>query len=84
MTVWALGKHRNYRKEFEKYPRGRKSIIPFLVWKKQKNITTKNRKFFTIVWLKRDQIFIIRIKIEVEISCLTIKFAFNKNNNNKE
>lgn len=31
MTVWALGKHRNYRKEFEKYPRGRKSIIPFLV-----------------------------------------------------
>lgn len=31
MTVWALGKHRNYRKEFEKYPRGRKSIIPFLI-----------------------------------------------------
>lgn len=31
MTVWAMGKHRNYRKEFEKYPRSRKSIIPFLV-----------------------------------------------------
>jgi len=31
MTVWALGKHRNYRKEFEKYPRGRKSIFPFLI-----------------------------------------------------
>lgn len=31
MTLWAMGKHRNYRKEFEKYPRGRKSIIPFLV-----------------------------------------------------
>lgn len=31
MTVWALGKHRNYRKEFEKYPKGRKSIFPFLI-----------------------------------------------------
>lgn len=31
MTMWAMGKHRNYRKEFEKYPRGRKSIIPFLI-----------------------------------------------------
>lgn len=31
MTQWALGKHRNYRKEFEKYPRGRKAIIPFLI-----------------------------------------------------
>lgn len=31
MVIWALGKHRNYRKEFEKYPRGRKSIIPFLI-----------------------------------------------------
>jgi len=31
MTVWALGKHRNYKKEFEKYPRGRKSIIPFII-----------------------------------------------------
>jgi very-long-chain enoyl-CoA reductase len=31
MTVWALGKHRNYRKEFKEYPRGRKAIIPFLI-----------------------------------------------------
>jgi len=31
MTVWALGKHRNYKKEFPKYPRGRKAIIPFTI-----------------------------------------------------
>lgn len=32
MTIWALGKHRAYKQEFkEKYPRQRKSIIPFLV-----------------------------------------------------
>ena len=31
MTVWAMGKHRNYRREFEKYPKGRKSILPFLI-----------------------------------------------------
>ena len=31
MAQWALGKHRNYRKEFEKYPRGRKAILPFLL-----------------------------------------------------
>jgi len=31
MTIWALGKHRNYRKEFEKYPKGRKAIIPFII-----------------------------------------------------
>jgi len=30
MTMWALGKHKNYRSEFEKYPR-RKAIIPFLI-----------------------------------------------------
>jgi len=30
MTIWALGKHRNYRKEFKEYPR-RKAIIPFLI-----------------------------------------------------
>jgi very-long-chain enoyl-CoA reductase len=29
MLVWAKGKHRNYRKEFEKYPRERKAMIPF-------------------------------------------------------
>lgn len=31
MVIWALGKHRNYRKEFANYPRGRKSIIPFVI-----------------------------------------------------
>jgi len=31
MAVWALGKHRNYKKEFEKYPKGRKAILPFLI-----------------------------------------------------
>jgi len=30
MTVWALGKHRNYRKEFKDYPR-RKAIFPFVL-----------------------------------------------------
>nr|ACO10552.1 Synaptic glycoprotein SC2 [Caligus rogercresseyi] len=30
MSVWALGKHRNYKKEFSAYPKGRKSVIPFL------------------------------------------------------
>lgn len=31
MAVWALGKHRNYVKEFKDYPRSRKSIVPFLL-----------------------------------------------------
>ncbi|OCH94816.1 hypothetical protein OBBRIDRAFT_746685 [Obba rivulosa] len=32
MAVWALKKHRNYKKEFGKeYPRGRKAIIPFIL-----------------------------------------------------
>lgn len=31
MIIWALGKHKNYRKEFDKYPKGRKSIIPFVI-----------------------------------------------------
>jgi len=30
MAVWALGKHRAYKKDFPEYPRGRKAIIPFL------------------------------------------------------
>lgn len=30
MSVWAIGKHRNYRKEFKDYPR-RKAILPFLL-----------------------------------------------------
>lgn len=31
MTVWALGKHKNYKKEFPKYPKGRKAIFPFII-----------------------------------------------------
>ncbi|CAB0003511.1 unnamed protein product [Nesidiocoris tenuis] len=31
MSVWALGKHRNYKKEFPDYPKGRKAIIPFIL-----------------------------------------------------
>merc|ERR1711920_189121 len=31
MTVWALGKHRRYRKEFKDYPRQRRAICPFII-----------------------------------------------------
>lgn len=31
MTMWAIGKHKNYRKEFSNYPRQRKAILPFLI-----------------------------------------------------
>nr|XP_023022267.1 probable very-long-chain enoyl-CoA reductase art-1 [Leptinotarsa decemlineata] len=31
MAVWALGKHRNYKKEFPDYPKGRKAIVPFIL-----------------------------------------------------
>ncbi|KAI6654860.1 Very-long-chain enoyl-CoA reductase-like [Oopsacas minuta] len=31
MAIWAIGKHKNYRREFKDYPRGRYAIIPFLV-----------------------------------------------------
>jgi len=31
MSIWALGKHRQYKKEFSSYPRGRKAIIPFIL-----------------------------------------------------
>lgn len=31
MAVWALGKHRNYQKEFLNYPKFRKAIIPFVL-----------------------------------------------------
>lgn len=31
MTIWALGKHSNYKKEFLSYPRHRKAIIPFVI-----------------------------------------------------
>jgi very-long-chain enoyl-CoA reductase len=30
MTAWALGKHKNYMKEFANYPK-RKAIIPFVI-----------------------------------------------------
>ena len=30
MAIWALGKHRNYRREFPNYPR-RKAIVPFIL-----------------------------------------------------
>lgn len=30
MAIWALGKHRNYKKEFQNYPK-RKAIFPFLL-----------------------------------------------------
>ncbi|EDV22266.1 uncharacterized protein TRIADDRAFT_29423, partial [Trichoplax adhaerens] len=30
MTVWAIGKHRNYKREFKNYPR-RKAILPFII-----------------------------------------------------
>lgn len=30
MVIWALGKHRNYRKEFKDYPR-RRAIFPFIL-----------------------------------------------------
>ena len=30
MYVWAIKKHRGYRKEFSDYPRGRKAIFPLL------------------------------------------------------
>ncbi|XP_064477395.1 probable very-long-chain enoyl-CoA reductase art-1 [Ornithodoros turicata] len=31
MAVWALGKHRNYKKEFPGYPKNRKAIVPFFL-----------------------------------------------------
>nr|CAG4650294.1 EOG090X097L [Sida crystallina] len=31
MAIWAVGKHRAYKKDFNDYPRGRKAIIPFLL-----------------------------------------------------
>ncbi|PWN96871.1 hypothetical protein FA09DRAFT_320397 [Tilletiopsis washingtonensis] len=30
MAIWALGKHKKYRKEFKDYPRGRKAMFPFI------------------------------------------------------
>ncbi|KZC06731.1 Trans-2,3-enoyl-CoA reductase, partial [Dufourea novaeangliae] len=31
MTLWALGKHKAYKKEFSNYPKSRKAIIPFVL-----------------------------------------------------
>lgn len=31
MTMWALAKHRNYKKEFKDYPKKRKAICPFIL-----------------------------------------------------
>lgn len=31
MTIWAIGKHKNYKKEFPTYPKNRKAILPFLL-----------------------------------------------------
>lgn len=31
MTLWALKKHRKYRREFENYPSQRKALIPFIL-----------------------------------------------------
>lgn len=31
MAVWALGKHKAYKKEFSQYPKCRKAIIPFIL-----------------------------------------------------
>ncbi|XP_012258619.2 very-long-chain enoyl-CoA reductase [Athalia rosae] len=31
MTMWALGKHRAYKKEFSNYPRSRTAILPFIL-----------------------------------------------------
>lgn len=31
MTVWAIAKHRNYKKEFPDYPKKRSAILPFVI-----------------------------------------------------
>ncbi|RHZ82185.1 hypothetical protein Glove_113g48 [Diversispora epigaea] len=31
MYLWAIKKHKNYRKEFKNYPKNRKAIIPYLI-----------------------------------------------------
>nr|CAG4646396.1 EOG090X097L [Macrothrix elegans] len=31
MAVWALGKHRAYKRDFKDYPSGRKAILPFVL-----------------------------------------------------
>ena len=31
MTIWALKKHKRYKEDFPDYPKGRKSIVPFII-----------------------------------------------------
>jgi very-long-chain enoyl-CoA reductase len=31
MTAWAIGKHKNYKREFSEYPGKRKTILPFVI-----------------------------------------------------
>ncbi|SOV78210.1 3-oxo-5-alpha-steroid 4-dehydrogenase, putative [Plasmodium sp. gorilla clade G3] len=31
MTIWALKKHKNYKREFPNYPRNRKAIFPYIL-----------------------------------------------------
>ncbi len=31
MLVWAIQKHKNYRKEFADYPKQRRAMVPFVV-----------------------------------------------------
>lgn len=31
MSIWALAKHRNYKKEFSNYPKSRRAIIPLIL-----------------------------------------------------
>jgi len=31
MSVWAIGKHNNYKKEFPNYPKSRRAIMPFVL-----------------------------------------------------
>ncbi len=52
MTQWAFGKHRNYRKEFEKYPRGRKAIIPFVLWTIYIFVHVQNYFLYTKVYFE--------------------------------
>jgi very-long-chain enoyl-CoA reductase len=31
MLDWALKKHKQYKKEFPEYPKGRKAMFPFII-----------------------------------------------------
>jgi len=31
MLLWALKKHKAYKKEFKNYPRNRKAMVPFII-----------------------------------------------------